>query len=290
MNGMIRLAIIMFFWAGIFVLSAQIPAVENEITIEQTDSMSVDSVRATEIYSKEEAPEIEENEEEIEIEYPEYDVWEKVSLQGKLKMQGLPLSPSVKIFMEKDSLIDLSLRAPFVGEAGRMIVTPDSVTVVNKMNKTYVKEGIAEFLQYYPGGLGDLQNLFLARFFLPGFDVNTAELDELIDIYYEDNQFNVVPKGAAEIEGVKYGFVVDESFRPLMLVVLPETRGDIEIDAFYKYKLQGYDMQIVYQEGEQSRDLVLELKEPEWGGEAPKGIDTGKKYRKLGFGEFLRAF
>lgn len=223
------------------------------------------------------------------VEYPDYQPWSEVTLQGKLKMRGLPLSPSLKIFMKKDELISVSVRAPFIGEAARMEITPDTALVVNKINKTYVKEGIKDFLKYYPGDLGDVQDLLLARFFLPGFDVMEADLDSLVEVVLEEGQFNVVPIGEAEIEGVKYGFVVDEVFQPRMLIVIPENRPDVEIGAFYKYYNSGYDLQFVYQEGEKAYDFTLELKNPEWKGEMPKPIELEKKYKQLSLGDFMRS-
>ena len=225
-----------------------------------------------------------------ELQYPDYVDWDKVSLQGKLKMEGLPLSPTVKVFMQKDSLISMSIRAPFIGEAARIDITPDVITAVNKMNKTYVQENIEEFLKYYPGDISDLQDLLLARFFLPGYNVSEISLDDLIDIYYEDNQYNVIPKGEAEIDGIKYGFVVDSLFNPLMLIILPEENPDIELTALYDYKSRGYDLILNYQEGERIIAMDIEFKEPEWKGDIPKDIDLDKKYRKLSFGEFINSF
>ena len=228
------------------------------------------------------------------------DSWSVVSLNGKLKMRGLPLSPSVKIFMKKDSLIDISFRAPLIGEAGRMVVTPDSVIAVNKMNKTYMKEGVADFLKYYPGNISDVQDLLLARFFLPGFDIREDNLEDLIDIIYEDEQFNVIPKGEAEISGITYGFVVDKYFNPLTLVILPETRPDIEIDAFFTYSdspesfsflpLSPYNIQLVYQEGSKALEINLELKQPDRDAQPPKPLEISNKFRSVTLSDFLRSF
>ena len=223
------------------------------------------------------------------IAYPDYQPWDVVTLQGKLKMQGLPLSPSLKIFMKRDSLISISVSAPLVGEAARIVIDNDSVVAVNKMNKTYVQEGVADFLKYYPGGISDVQDLLLGRFFLPGFDVMEDDLDSLVEIFYEDNQFNVVPVGPAVIPGVDYGFVIDDQFNPLMLVILPESRPDIQIAAFYKYKLQGYDLEFDYQEGAKNYQIIMELKEPQWSGSEPKEIDLNKKFRRLSFYDFIKS-
>lgn len=239
--------------------------------------------------------------EEIKINIPRYLPWEKVKIDGKLRMQGLPLSPSLKIFMEKDSLIDVSIRAPFIGEAARIVINTDSVTIVNKMNKTFFNEGITDFLKYYPAGISGIQDLLLARVFIEGDD-DSKDLSELADIYYENNQFNVVPKENSKLPGIEYGYVVDEYFKPLLLIVLPSERPDIEIAALYSYPENKtkdesliypsfpYNIQLIYQDGDNSRELSLEFKQPEWSGEAPKELETGKKYRRLSFSEFLRSF
>lgn len=225
-----------------------------------------------------------------EIAYPAPQVWNTVKVDGKLKMKGLPLSPGLKIYMERESLIDISVRAPLIGEAVRIIVTPDTLLAVNKIKKTYIQEGIGNYLKYYPGAIGDLQSLLLAKFFMPGFDLGEVELDELVDIVYNSGQYNVIPKGAARMEGIKYGYVVDDQFNPLMVMVFPENRPDIEIDAIYQYGLQGYDLNLVCTDQDKLYDATLEMKLPEWNAEAPKGIELGKKYRKVSINEFLRNF
>lgn len=240
------------------------------------------------------------------IELPEPFEWETATLKGKLKMQGLPLSPNVKIFLKKDSLVSISLTAPLLGEVGRLDLTPDSVLVVNKMSKTYwalsedqLPEKVAtkivntgddsntENLTSGKGSLGviggikNVQDLLLANFFLPGIDLQEVELDEVIDIYADGDQLNVVPKGEAEIEGVKYGFVIDQYFKPLMLIVIPEVREGLEVDAFYTYGLQGYDLRFVYQDKNKGLEATLELKNPEYKGDAPKPVVLGRNYRRV---------
>lgn len=258
---------------------------------------------------------------EWEVEWPDYQPWTVVRIQGKLKMKGMPVSPTLKIFMQRDSLVDISMRAPFVGEAGRLTVTPDSVIVVNKMNKTYAQESIPE--SPIPLGINDVQDLLLGRFFLPGHDVMNENLDELVDIYYEDEGlFNVVPKDKARIEGVKYGFLTDGYFKPLMLMILPQVKkigrqinnhtetadstadgtnsqedlaDDVtideetpEVDFVYERKGNGYDIIFVYKDMMKTFDAILELKEPEWRGDAPKAPDLSK-FRRLGMEDFFRS-
>ena len=230
------------------------------------------------------------DEDSISITLPDYFPWQQVKIEGKLKMTGLPLSPSLKIFMIKDSLIDISVRAPFVGEAGRAVIDTDSVTIVNKMNKTYVKEGIAELLKYYPGGISDIQDLLLARVFIPGHDLMEENVEELVDIFYENFQFNVIPKEEAEVPGFIYGFVTDDMFNPLWLVVIPESRPDIEIDIQYLYNLKGYDINIAVVQNGNQKSMTLELKEPQWESDTPDALKINNKFHRLSFSDFMKSF
>ena len=154
----------------------------------------------------------------------DWDSWEKLSLSGKFKMEGLPLSPSVKIFMERDSSIIISLRAPFVGEAGRLEVTPDSVLAVNKMKKTYCKESLEGFMAYYPGTLSDLQEILLGRVVLPGFGTLMETDYDNVEIYTDDySEFSLIPSENALLEGVSYGYLIDGTMKPTVLLIIPES-------------------------------------------------------------------
>lgn len=273
-------------------LYAQQPTDTIRLKMEEVQLAETDSIKSQDTFPTDTLQNMASSLEDdfLELEYPDYENWDAATLEGKLKMRGLPLSPSLKIIMLKDSIINISIRAPFVGEAARIEMTVDSILAVNKMKKTYVKEGIDNFLQYYPGGIGDVQNLLLGRFFLPGVDLAESDLEELVSIYYEDDQFNVIPKSPVEIDGIKYGFVVDRLFNPIMLVILPETDKEIEVSVLYKYNLKGKDIQISYNENGKNLEAVLELKDPEWKAEIPKPIDLEKKYRQMSLKEFISSF
>lgn len=213
--------------------------------------------------------------------YPEYEEWGRATIDGKLKMKGLPLTPSIKVYMEEGAMIDMSVRAPFVGEAVRIEMTCDSITAVNKMNKTYVSEALPSGV----GLVGMVQDLILGRFFLAGVDMNEADIEGLVDVYSNGGGlFNVVPKQSIEIEGVKYGYVVDNNFTPLMLAVLT---GRMEVDATYIYKAGGYDIQFVINDGVNYLSPTLELKSPEWGVGKSNRLKIDNKYRKISLKDWI---
>lgn len=217
--------------------------------------------------------------------------WEKVSLSGKFKMDGLPLSPSLKIYMERDSLIIISLRAPFVGEAGRMEITPDTILAVNKMKKTYVAESLNDILAYYPGTISDLQELILGRIILPGFGGLRDTEKENVEIYTDDfSEYSLIPSQRALLEGVSYGYLINQEFLPIVLLIIPEQDPNVNILLNYTYKKKGYDLEFIYESPTFNQDFRMELDNPDWEGKSIEPINLNGKYRRQNIAEFMRSF
>ena len=216
--------------------------------------------------------------------------WQEVPLSGQLKMAGLPVSPSVKLYMQRDSSIFLSLRAPFVGEVGRAEITDSTVLVVNKMNKVYVEESLEKLLSFYPGTISDLQNIFLGRVALPGLGMLSHDVEESIDIFSEaDTSFTLVPDVEVSIPGVNYGYVFDSAFLPVALLVLPESAPDISVTLTYDYFEKGYDLTVIYRSDKKNIQGVLEFDEPDFEGRPFDRIKLNSKYRKVDLKDFLKS-
>ena len=66
-----------------------------------------------------------------------YKNWSRAAWSGKLSTDILPLSATMKVYMEKGKLTLISVRAPFVGEVGRVEIDPDSVLIVGGRLLTY---------------------------------------------------------------------------------------------------------------------------------------------------------
>lgn len=217
--------------------------------------------------------------------------WTKVAINGKLKMPGLPLSPNVKIFMECDSSIFISLRAPFVGEVGRAEITDTTLLVVNKMKKVYVEQPIREALAAYPGGLSDIQNLILGRVSLPGLGVLSHEVEEDVEIYQAlDGSMSLVVEEESSIPGFNYGYVIDNEFCPVTLLVLPERTPDVAVRLDYEYFDKGYDLSLLYKSETKNYQATLELDDPVWEGNPFDRIKLNSKFRKVDLKEFLKSF
>jgi hypothetical protein len=217
--------------------------------------------------------------------------WETASISGKFRMAGLPLSPSVKIYMERDSSVFISLRAPLMGEVGRAEITDSAILVVNKMNKTYVEESLDKALAYYPGGISDIQDLLLGRIPIAGFGTLSHEIERVVDVYAEeDGTATLVVNGEAEIPGFNYGFVIDSGFFPAALMVIPEAHPDVAVTLTYEYFVNGYDLTFTYQSEKRNYRGTLELDPPDWTGGSFDPIKLNSKYTRLDFDKFMKSF
>lgn len=91
-------------------------------------------------------------------------------LNAEVLVPGKELSSRVDFKMVKDSAFQLSVQ-PFMGvEIFRIEFTPDSVKVVDRMNRRYVAENYENLRGQTPIEFNfyNLQSLFINRIFLPG--------------------------------------------------------------------------------------------------------------------------
>lgn len=216
--------------------------------------------------------------------------WTEVSLSGKLKMAGLPVTPSVKIYMQRDSSIFISLRAPLVGEVGRAEITDSTVLVVNKMKKIYIEESLEKVMSFYPGTIADLQNIFLGRIALPGLGLLSHDVEENLDIYSEaDTTYSLVVNEDMAIPGVNYGYVINRGYWPVALLVLPESNPDLTVTLTYDYFENGYDMTFFYRSEKKIIQADLEFDLPNWEPKPFDRISLNSKYRKVELTDFLKS-
>lgn len=220
-----------------------------------------------------------------------YTDWESVSFNGKLRtsMIKLPVTPTVKIYAVKDQLFQLSLSAPFLGEVGRIEITPETIVAINKYNKTYVLESMENLTSMYPGLLGDLQNLFLGRMVIIGqgsFGLNTLDLVTFDPI--ENGQWLMMPK-EVEDSSLKYGYVLLPNGRTAALFGFLEGRPE-NVTLTYGYN-GGMQMSIDIDKGGKGKNIsgTLDFSSVKWGGNRMSQINLDR-YRKVSFKDFIRNY
>lgn len=217
-----------------------------------------------------------------------YTPWESVELSGKLKSSSLPLSPSVKIYMEKGVKLDLSIRAPFLGEVGRITATQDTIIAVNKMKKTYWSESMTELSKKYPGGLDLLQNILLGRIYMFGQGLIGPDMGMMLNVYPDGEEgWLLMPKMEYQIVGARYGYVAGEEGEALALIVERDDSEDyLQLD--YDWKKNGkYDILVQLEMGSKHIEATLQLDSPKWNALPMNPIAIDSRYSKVTIKEFI---
>ena len=216
-----------------------------------------------------------------------YDEWHDVEFSGKLSMEKLPVSPTVKIYMVRDSLIQISARVPLMGEIGRVTLTPGRLLLVNKYKKTYCEENAVNLMEMYPSAIADLQSLLLARVVIFGQGQLGPENAESVEVQEMDNgNYIIIPHTDAGVVPFNYGYVVSPSMRTL--ATLLNVAGKASLELQYAYKNRGMQIDALYDnmKGKKTR-VQLDFNSVKWGGREMPPVKTGG-YRKLGLKEFFQ--
>lgn len=217
--------------------------------------------------------------------------WQVATISGKLRMEGLPLSPSVKIYMLRDSCVRISLRAPLMGEVGRAEIEGDSILVVNKMKKTYVKESLDSLLQRYPVTISDVQDILLGRISLPGLGELSPERAQFVEIYEEaEGRCSLVPAPDFQPDDFSYGYLIDNLARVETLMVVPLSKPEVYVTLSYAYGIKGYDLTVVYESPDKTKGGTLELNYPQWDNTPIEPIKLNGRYIKMNPEDFLKSF
>jgi len=216
-----------------------------------------------------------------------YQPWNTAEFSGKLKYEKLPLTPNVKIYMVRDSLLQLSVRAPFVGEVGRIQITKDEFLAVNKLKRTYCRESAARLFDMYPGALGDLQSLFLARVVLLGDGELSSGNSATFDVE-EDGEGNwmLLPQLDPGVIPFNYGYLVSQDSKTRALMAAMAGKGTLQI--LYSYQNRGLQMEIELDRPKGKKfEASLDFTSVKWGGSPMSPIKL-TNYRQLGLKEFIR--
>lgn len=216
-----------------------------------------------------------------------YTPWQEVSLDGKLQMDALPLSPSVKLYMQKNELIILSLRVPLMGEVGRVEITADSLLMVNKMKRIYAAESTSKYLGRVGADISNLQDLFLGRVFLLNAGTLTAATAPLVDVSAgAGDTWIVTPKqGIPEAE---YGFTLYADGKMLMACAFtPDEKYFASAEYDYKDKSRLMDMQFRF--GQKSLKFALSFNNPNYSPNRLERVSINGKWTKVDVSQWLKS-
>lgn len=217
--------------------------------------------------------------------------WQSVMLEGKLRMAGLPVAPSVKVYMVHDSLVRISVRAPFLGEVARAEINDSSLTAINRKDRTYISEPIDSLRRAGIGGLAEIQNILLGRVVIAGHGVLSPEMEEAVEIFgQQDGSSLLTVSEGYSVPGVQYGYVLDDSDLVAAILVIPDSIPDSNITVAYSWYEHGYDMEAAFSSPKRNIRATLEFDNPLWGAEGFAPASISSKYRRVNASDLLKIF
>ena len=215
-----------------------------------------------------------------------YMPWQSAEFSGKLKTDKLPVSPNVKIYMVRDSLLQISVRAPLLGEVGRLNLTHDEVLVVNKMKKIYCQEPAENLFDFFPSFLPVIQSLLLARIMILGSGELGMENSMAVEVDDDgEGDWLVVPQTEPGAIPFNYGYMVGAGSRTKALVATVPGKGSLEIQ--YTYLNRGMQMQIALDRDKGKKfEAQLDFSSVRWGGSEMVPLKLGN-YTKVSVKDFI---
>lgn len=216
-----------------------------------------------------------------------YTPWKSAEFEGKIKYDRLPVSPTIKMYMVNDKLIQISIRAVFVGEVARIDISPSEVLVVNKLKKTYCRESAAQLFELYPSLLSDMQSLFLARIAVPGHGELDHENFAVMNVTDAGNgDWLVIPSEEATGK-FKYGYLVGANSRTKAFLAEIGERFSAQIE--YSYPGKGMQMDVTLESSKKTDKITFEFNSVKWGGKQ-MDVPNLSNYRQLDIESFVKSF
>ncbi len=145
--------------------------------------------------------------------------WTTMQAGGSVSIGGArSFSSSMQIRMVRDRAILISLR-PILGiEAGRLIITGDTIIVIDKLHKQYIQENVSLITNGIPATVSTVQDLFLGRAFLLGGGDLRSNLSQL-SLTEQDGLAELVP--IEQPREFSYSFTYGTNDKILSVNVVP---------------------------------------------------------------------
>lgn len=248
---------------------------------------------------------------------PAYTDWQTAEISGKLRMNKLPISPTIKIYMKKREEISISVRASLLGEVGRIEIAGDSVIAVNKMKRVYCAESISGIKYDYPDLIADIQSLLLARAVvlrageLSPLNADFLDFTPLSSTSQSDSSASMLlsegtrgaarispswrlsyPKGRTEDDEFGYEYKINSQGQTERLLIdLSTSDHDFSLALDYTYPSSGFDMNISFSsDGSKKFSALVDFDNVKWDAKAPAPLNLGSRYTRLGIKQFIKSF
>lgn len=201
----------------------------------------------------------------------------------------------VELKLVKDSALQLSVQ-PFLGiEVFRMELTPDSVKVMDRMNKRYVAEGYTALKEEWPIDFNfyNLQALFVHQLFLPGEqEVEGVHYDQ----FHLDREGAITRLHARDRMDLRYCFEANSSEQLLSTLI---TEGNGRYSLLWKYLsleaqpsvawLFPLQMQVSFRdEGIRKGGMDIRFSRLQWDKPLNMDFSVPAKYKRITFADIIK--
>lgn len=218
-----------------------------------------------------------------------YGDWRTAETSGKLKSSLLPVSPTIKLFMQKGEILRMSVRAPLIGEVGRVEIDKDSITLINKMKKVYSKESLDGIRALYPGGLTDIQNFLLGRIVIWGKGEISDSLKNEVEVYRNtEGGYLLVPDADIQPNEFSYGYLTYPDGKTATMMLTDADNMNLIVN--YNYGINFVlDLQMIVDN--RQYDGTIELDNYKFDTTSGfKALVPDKKYKRVNLKQFMRSF
>ncbi len=198
--------------------------------------------------------------------------YKTISAKGSIELKGAKSKKTNAVYkLIKDEVIQVSVRIPILGsEVMRMTLTPDSITIVDRLNKQYVAEsfknsGLAKDFDF---NFYNLQSLFTNQLFIPGNKTVEKKQYDKFRIIASEDAYMVQTKDKGDM---LYTFAIDASDH-LISTLVYNVKKNVTLQWSYSQFIQ--DSGFIYPT---YMDAKMEF--------AKKRFDVGISYNKLEFNQ-----
>lgn len=215
--------------------------------------------------------------------------WSAVSMTGKMGSSMLPLSPSVKIYMEKGKLIVMSISVPVMGEVGRLEIDQNEMVAINKMKGKYSSFSLEEVEPICPGGLEAIQNLFMGRITILGLGELKPEYADYLEIYSKsDSEWLLLPNQDLQNAEFVYYYTADVSDLLLKAFAVLSQNGSASGECTYQWSGEAKTLNFGAVLGKAGLDMTLRLGAPDTNVKKIDRLELTSKYKKVSPRELLK--
>ena len=210
--------------------------------------------------------------------------WQSMQTGGNIKLSaGSSFSSSIQVRMLRDKDIYISLRPALGIEVGKLLITADSIYVVDKLHKRYIAEKVSLLTAGIPVTVRDVQDIFLGRAFVIGNGTLSYANKDMVTAAKNGSHLIVTPND--HYNGHVYTFTYDKSNNIVSLNIMPEGSST----SIYQVKYSdvkstdagktAHDIKVNATIEKKQLELTLTYKKIDWNGNVKieHGIPSGYK-------------